>query len=107
VLRKASATFNELPKHVLGVMDTREEFEARRLDMARDVWADMKSTDSRECRSCHDPAAMEMDRQLRVAQKKHERAVEQGDTCIDCHQGIAHELPDGWEEAYDSLRQSE
>jgi cytochrome c-type protein NapC len=105
VLRKAAATFNELPKHVLGVMDTREEFNAQRLAMAREVWADMKASDSQQCRNCHRASSMMMDRQRRAAQKKHERAFGQGDTCIDCHQGIAHELPEGWEQAYDSFGQ--
>lgn len=103
VLRKAGATFNELPKHLAGSLATDEAFQARRLDLARNVWAEMKSSDSRECRGCHRSPSMTLDRQLRAAQKKHQRAFENGDTCIDCHQGIAHKLPDGWEEAYDSL----
>lgn len=105
VFRKAAATFNELPKHMLGVMATREDFQARRLAMARAVWADMKASDSQQCRNCHRASSMTTDRQRRAAQKKHERAFAQGDTCIDCHQGIAHELPEGWEDAYDSLGQ--
>ena len=26
--------------------------------------------------------------------KRHERALAKGETCIDCHDGIAHELPE-------------
>jgi len=29
---------------------------------------------------------------------KHKSGFEQGKTCIDCHKGIAHELPDEYEE---------
>jgi cytochrome c-type protein NapC len=32
-----------------------------------------------------------------------ERQEKRGETCIDCHQGIAHTLPEGWEEHYDNL----
>lgn len=98
VARKAQATFNELPKHLLGVMDTREKFEAKRLELAKNVWATMKATDSRECRNCHDFTSMDLDKQLRPARKKHAKAIKKGQTCIDCHKGIAHELPKGYKE---------
>jgi len=105
VRRKVMATFNEVPLHLIGAVSTPESFEAARLDMARDVWASMRATDSRECRNCHRFESMAMDRQLRAAQRKHERAAQGDETCIDCHQGIAHTLPDGWEATYDSLTQ--
>ncbi len=100
MVRKASATINELPKHLIGTIDTPEKFEAKRLHLAMNVWASMKSTDSRECRNCHHTVSMNLDDQLRPARKKHSKASEKGQTCIDCHQGIAHKLPDGWEEAW-------
>lgn len=100
VVRKARATINELPKHLIGTIDTPEKFEAKRLHLAMDVWVSMKSTDSRECRNCHDIVSMKLSDQLRPARKKHSKASEKGQTCIDCHQGIAHKLPDGWEEAW-------
>lgn len=96
-VRKIRATFNELPKHLLGYMDTREKFEAKRLELARRVWADMKSTDSRECRNCHAMESMNLEDQLRPARKKHKKAVQDGQTCIECHQGLAHKLPKGWD----------
>ena len=105
VRRKVMATFYEVPLHLIGAVSTPESFEAARLDMARDVWASMRATDSRECRNCHRFESMAMDRQLRAAQRKHERAAQGDETCIDCHQGIAHTLPDGWEATYDSLTQ--
>lgn len=79
---------------ILGTIDTREKFEAHRLEMAKRVWARLKATDSRECRNCHSWQAMALDDQDRVARKKHARAREQGKTCIDCHKGVTHELPD-------------
>jgi nitrate/TMAO reductase-like tetraheme cytochrome c subunit len=92
VVRKIKAT-NELYHKAMGTIDTPEKFEAHRLTMAERVWASMKATDSRECRNCHDFSAMDLSEQDRYARKRHERAMDQGQTCIECHQGIAHELP--------------
>jgi nitrate/TMAO reductase-like tetraheme cytochrome c subunit len=95
---KLRATINELPKKIMGTIDTPEKFEARRLELAKHVWKRMKETDSRECRNCHSFGAMELELQDKSARKKHipERALEKGETCIDCHKGIAHELPEGY-----------
>jgi nitrate/TMAO reductase-like tetraheme cytochrome c subunit len=43
---------------------------------------------------------MQVSIQDKSAQKKHtaERMREKGETCIDCHKGIAHKLPEGYEE---------
>ncbi|MFK5985387.1 MAG: NapC/NirT family cytochrome c [Pseudomonadota bacterium] len=79
---------------LLGTIDTKEKYEARRWLMASKVWEKMKATDSRECRSCHDFANMDLEEQDRSAKKKHARAPMKGQTCIDCHKGIAHEEPD-------------
>ena len=95
-VRKIKAT-NELLHSFLGTIDTPEKFEAQRLAMAKNVWAEMKATDSRECRNCHEAASMKLEDQLRPARKKHKKALESGETCIDCHKGIAHKLPKGWE----------
>lgn len=78
---------------ILGTIDTKEQFEAHRWDMATRVWAKMKATDSRECRNCHDFTTMDLSTQGRMARKKHSRATEKGQTCIDCHRGIAHFEP--------------
>jgi nitrate/TMAO reductase-like tetraheme cytochrome c subunit len=99
VARKIQASFRELPAKVLGVIDTREKFEAKRLELAEDVWAGMKATNSRECRNCHSVEAMKLAEQDRSARKKHslERMQKRGESCIDCHKGIAHKLPEGYE----------
>lgn len=79
---------------IMGTIDTKEKYEARRWEMANAVWAKMKASDSRECRSCHDFNNMDLSEQDRMARKKHGRAPDKGQTCIDCHKGIAHEEPD-------------
>ncbi len=94
-VRKIKAT-NELLHKALGTIDTPEKFEAKRLEMAENVWAEMKGNDSRECRNCHSANSMKLEDQVRPARKKHTKAMEQGLTCIECHQGIAHHLPKGW-----------
>ncbi len=97
VLRKIRAS-NELYHKLLGSIDTPEKFEAKRLELARHVWADMKKTDSRECRNCHDFDAMDYSEQEPRAFAAHDRGFSQGRTCIDCHKGIAHALPYGFED---------
>jgi len=97
VIRKVQAT-NELYHKIIGSIDTREKFEENRLELARHVWASMKATDSRECRNCHGFDYMDITKQERRAQKRHIQVADNGKTCIDCHKGIAHELPEGWDE---------
>lgn len=99
VKRKIQAT-NELFHKIMGTIDTREKFESARLELATHVWVAMKATDSRECQNCHSMASMDLDKQVRPAQRMHRGAAEKGKTCIDCHQGIAHKLPKDWEAAW-------
>ena len=75
---------------ILGTIDTPEKFEAHRLTMAKRVWAHMKETDSKECRNCHKFDKMDTTKQKDRSAVKHEGAVQDGKTCIDCHKGIAH-----------------
>jgi cytochrome c-type protein NapC len=76
--------------HIKGTVDTPEKFEAHRLTMAERVWERMKERDSKECRNCHDFKTMDPAKQKDRSVAKHEGAVEDGKTCIDCHKGIAH-----------------
>ena len=75
---------------ISGVIDTPEKFEEHRLTMAKRVWERMKSRDSKECRNCHDFKYMDPEKQKDRSVVKHEGAIEDGKTCIDCHKGIAH-----------------
>ena len=88
-VRKIKAT-GELYQKALGTIDTPEKFEDKRLTLAKSVWKAMKETDSRECRNCHSWAAMKSAKQKRRATKQHQLAQQDGQTCIDCHKGIAH-----------------
>ena len=93
IVRKIQAS-NELLHKALGTIDTREKFEAKRLKLASNVWRVMENTDSRECRNCHNFEFMDFGEQGRRAVKQHSEGLDAGMTCIDCHKGIAHELPD-------------
>lgn len=94
--RKIQAS-NELFHWMMGTIDTEEKFEAKKLQLAEHVWAGMKATDSRECRTCHSYVAMDFHKQSRRAREKMKDGLEKGKTCIDCHKGIAHALPEDYE----------
>ena len=81
--------------HLLGTIDTPEKFEARRHQMATNVWRRMKKSDSLECRNCHVQGAMDASVQSERAQNQHAKAKAENMTCIDCHYGIAHTEPEG------------
>ena len=83
----------DVAAHLIGTIGTPQKFEERRQHMADAVWTKMKATDSRECRSCHDFAHMDLLEQRASARKYHTVAMKEGATCIDCHKGIAHFLP--------------
>ncbi len=96
VVRKVRAT-NELFHWMAGSINTPEKFEAKRAELARNVWAAMEATNSRECRNCHDTESMSAGKQTPKAFILHELAEEWETTCIQCHQGIAHTLPSSFD----------
>jgi cytochrome c-type protein NapC len=88
---------------IFGTIDTRDEFLEKRRELAGREWARLKANDSLECRNCHLYDSMDFTRQSRRAQFAHSTALEKGEkTCIDCHKGIAHRLPNmaGVQEAH-------
>jgi cytochrome c-type protein NapC len=91
VKRKIEAT-GELYHTIMGTIDTPEKFEEKRLELASNVWAAMKATDSRECRNCHAKVSMDPKKQSEKAHAMFDPASKDL-TCIDCHSGIAHKLP--------------
>ncbi len=99
--RKMAAS-KEVWGKIFGTISTREKFLDKRLELARREWARLKANNSLECRNCHDLDYMDFTRQSVRAAEAHERFLASGEkTCIDCHKGIAHKLPDmtgveGW-----------
>lgn len=104
VARKMQAS-KEVWGKIFGTINTREKFLEKRLHLAQNEWARLKANDSLECRNCHDFDYMDFTKQSKRASDQHSTSLSSGDkTCIDCHKGIAHELPDmsgvaGWDDA--------
>jgi len=90
IIRKIKAS-RELYYHFIAhEVDTPEKFETQRLKLAKRVWETMKSTNSRECRNCHSIDFMDFAKQAPRARTQHQDSLKTGETCIDCHKGIAH-----------------
>ena len=102
IARKMQAS-KEVWGHLFGSIDTREKFLAMRRNLAEAEWRRMKANDSLECRNCHSAESMDLSKQNPRAAAAHERFLFTSErTCIDCHKGIAHRLPNmsgvpGWQ----------
>ena len=93
IARKMQAS-KEVWGKIFGTINTREKFEAKRLELAQHEWARLKANDSLECRNCHGFDYMDFTRQSpRAAQAHSTFLANQERTCIDCHKGISHRLP--------------
>ena len=92
VVRKVKAT-NELYHKAVGTISTPEKFDAHRATMAKRVWAEMEANDSQECRNCHSWDAMDFHAQRPKSAERMKKGMDEGQTCISCHKGIAHNLP--------------
>ncbi|MFT6985949.1 MAG: cytochrome c-type protein NapC [Psychromonas sp.] len=101
IVRKVQAS-KELVAFAMGTIDTEEKFQARRGHLAAREWKRMKDNNSQECRNCHQFEYMDFSEQGARSVKQHSTALASGEkTCVDCHKGIAHRLPDmsgieGW-----------
>ncbi len=100
--RKMQAS-KEVFAKIFGTIDTREKFLEHRQELAGHEWSRLKANDSLECRNCHQFDSMDFTRQSKRAAAQHSTALANGEkTCIDCHKGIAHQLPnmkdvEGWQ----------
>lgn len=90
---KGTSALSHVSHQVFNPYEDKVEFESKRKELAERVWAKMKATDSRECRHCHDVARMDFDAQSKKAAAMHKRIEKMGRTCIDCHEGLAHNKP--------------
>ncbi len=99
--RKMQAS-KEVWAWMVGTINTEEKFQARRRTLAEHEWHRLKANDSLECRNCHNFEYMDFTVQSKRASDSHSTHLASGEkTCIDCHKGIAHQLPDmegvpGW-----------
>ncbi|OUR84416.1 cytochrome C [Colwellia psychrerythraea] len=101
IARKMKAS-KEVWGAIFGTINTREKFLVHRKRLAQNEWERLKANDSLECRNCHNFDYMDFTEQSERASYQHSTALASGEkTCIDCHKGIAHQLPDmkgveGW-----------
>ncbi len=94
IARKMQAS-KEVWGNIFGTINTREKFLNKRLELAQHEWTRLKTNNSLECRNCHNLASMDFTRQSKRAMEMHSTQLTSGaKTCIDCHKGIAHRLPD-------------
>ena len=94
IARKMQAS-KEVWGKIFGTLSTREKFLDKRLELAQNEWSRLKANNSLECRNCHNLNSMDFTRQSRRAMEMHSTVLASGEkTCIDCHKGIAHRLPD-------------
>ncbi|MRI32790.1 pentaheme c-type cytochrome TorC [Endozoicomonas sp. OPT23] len=104
--RKMQATNDVYQHYITKKIDTPELYEENRLEMAQNVWARMEENDSSGCRGCHSYEAMDHSKQSTKAAKRMKEAAATDQTCISCHKGIAHTMPDtsgGFRKSYTSL----
>ena len=107
IARKMQAS-KEFWGHVFGTINTREKFLEKRLALAQNEWARLDANNSLECRNCHEFEYMDFTWQSTRAVDQHSTALATGEkTCIDCHKGIAHELPEGAIEAEEQMSKLE
>ena len=93
MIRKIQAS-NEVLHKILGSIDTPEKFNAKRAELAGHEWERMKKNNSQECRNCHNFDSMDYAEQNKRSAAAHQDGFNAGLTCIDCHKGIAHTLPE-------------
>ena len=95
LIKKTTSGVKDVYHTMLGTISTPEKFEAHRMHMATVTWAEMNANDSQACRNCHDQTRWDLAAQSDKARQFHAGALAKGKTCIDCHKGIAHKLPEG------------
>lgn len=107
IARKMQAS-KEIWGKIFGTINTREKFLEHRLSLAQNEWARLEANNSLECRNCHSEESMDITRQSTRAVEAHERFLFTGEkTCINCHKGIAHQLPDMGQASVMKLHSSE
>ena len=93
IARKIEAS-HDMWGWMLQTVNTPEKFEDKRLEMASREWKRFDRDNSLACKNCHNYDSMKWEDMSKLAQKQMKRAAEIDQSCIDCHKGIAHKLPD-------------
>ena len=91
MIRKIQAA-REVWGHFTGIIDTPEKYAAHAPHMKAKEIARIRANDSQECRNCHQVEQMDLSQQSAKARHFHQAMLGNGQTCIDCHAGLAHNL---------------
>jgi len=89
MLRKIEAS-REVWGHLTGLIDTPEKYASHQPAMRERELARMRSSDSQECRNCHELERMDFDAQERAVRRYHRAMKQREKTCVDCHEEVAH-----------------
>ncbi len=93
IARKMQAS-KEVYGAIFGNINTREKFLEKCGELAQHEWDRFTANNSLECKNCHNYNSMDFDSMSERAQVQMKMAAERDQSCIDCHKGIAHELPE-------------
>lgn len=93
IARKMQAS-KEVWSTIFGHINTREKFLAKRGELAQHEWDRFTANNSLECKNCHNYESMDFSVMSERAQVQMKMAAERDQSCIDCHKGIAHTLPE-------------
>ena len=91
---KARAGATDAYAELRGTIATQAKFDHERWRLANIVWDEMRANNSANCRTCHNPAAMDAMKQSEDAVSQHKKFAAGKATCIDCHTGVAHKNPE-------------
>jgi len=72
-----------------------ENFEQHRNELAQSAYEKLKAVDSQMCKTCHEPSQWDTSLQPKRVVLNHNPELwkEKDKTCVDCHQGVAHQRP--------------
>jgi nitrate/TMAO reductase-like tetraheme cytochrome c subunit len=101
VFDKSKKGTYDIYQHFAGSIDTPEKYQAKKKQLVERVQTRMRANDSAACRHCHNWDAVNLTLQEDRAKNGHEK-MRPEETCIDCHQGVAHESnkPDSEEQGF-------
>jgi cytochrome c-type protein NapC len=92
-LRHMTSGMSDSWGHLRSTILTPANYEAHRLEFAQKVWRQLRADDSAECRHCHTVAAAGHPAQDAITPEVVHQSLSRSFTCINCHKGIAHDLP--------------
>ncbi|WNC69255.1 pentaheme c-type cytochrome TorC [Thalassotalea nanhaiensis] len=104
--RKMQAS-KEVWGKIFGTINTREKFIAQRGRLAQNEWDRFTSNNSLECKNCHNYDSMDFTAMSERAKVQMKMAAERDQSCIDCHKGIAHDLPENMDSGEGMLAELE